>query len=795
MNKDNRFWKIALPALLAMVMAGAAVCALAGALGLAVNAALVYAAALLTAALFALATVSVPMLLVSSAAGVLLLGGIIAAQSDGLRQMGALWTALSTGGSLDGAMQAARLIQLLAAVAFSGVLFLLLSRSGATAFALVIEGAALIGGYAMRPEMSLAAAIPGVAAALYAFALSGGLPRDAGAWRILVPVGLSMALAFALTPQSGTTWTPLEELAQRVRSAFEDYFRFTEERIPFALSSEGYDHAAEVDGGVVARLGGPATPDSDPVMRVTADAPVLLRGSIRRTYTGHTWVDSDAKARYLFYDFTRKRVREDVFGMTGNDWMPAVNVSVSLMTGGTSTLFVPGRMASFDMDYNTAVYYNSIGEMFLARPVEDGDAYSLVGCAAPDEDALRAAVERMRDAEDANYASIVDSCTQLPSGIENGVYALTMELTQNASNAADKALAIEHWLRNNCVYTLTPDYPDESCDFVSQFVLDGREGYCSYFASAMTVMCRIAGLPARYVEGYSVSAAGADQILTGEDAHAWTEVYFSGVGWIAFDPSNGSGGGDDGLSNEHTPGETADQPDSADPSATPEPDGMTTPPPEDGSTPGPEESPTPEPDAPDDTPNPDEAPTPPPDGEPSPTPESDWGNAETTPPPGGASEPPDNSPDDSHRNRAWLWILLALLLLALLIALIVWWAKRRLAAADPIRLSENAEDSTRAALILYRSLLTLLSVMGVSPLPGETPAAFAQRAALPDRGFAAFAAALEKSVYARGGADEQTVALGQSAYEQLLTRLRRGEKLRFLARRILRGLGDFEQIP
>ena len=773
MNKDNRFWKIALPALLAMVMAGAAVCALAGALGLAVNAALVYAAALLTAALCALAAVSVPMLLVSSAAGVLLLGGSIAAQSDGLRQMGALWTALSTGEGLEAVAQAARLAQLLAAVALSGVLYLLLSRPGATAFALVIEGAALIGSYAMRPELSLAAAIPGVAAALCAFALSGGLPRDAGAWRILVPVGLSMALAFALTPQSGTTWPPLEEMAQRVRSAFEDYFRFTEERIPFALSSEGYDHAAELDGDVVARLGGPATPDSDPVMRVTADAPVLLRGSIRRTYTGHTWVDSDAKARYLFYDFTRKRVREDVFGMTGNDWMPAVNVSVVLMTGGTSTLFVPGRMASFDMDYNTAVYYNSIGEMFLSRPVEDGDAYSLVGYAAPDEDALRAAVERMRDAEDADYASIVDSCTQLPSGIENGVYALTMELTQSASNAADKALAIEHWLRNNCVYTLTPDYPDESRDFVSQFVLDGREGYCSYFASAMTVMCRIAGLPARYVEGYSVSAAGAEQILTGEDAHAWTEVYFSGVGWIAFDPSNGSGGGSDGLSNEHTPGDTADQPDSADPSATPEPD------------------------APDDTPNPDEAPTPPPDGEPSPspTPESDWGNAETTPPPGGASEPPDNSPDDSHRNRAWLWILLALLLLALLIALIAWWAKRRLAAADPIRLSETAEDPTLAALILYRSLLTLLSVMGVSPLPGEAPAAFAQRAALPECDFAAFAAALERSVYARGGADEETVALGQSAYEQLLTRLKRGEKLRFLARRILRGLGDFEQIP
>ena len=443
--------------------------------------------------------------LAEAAQHVLLLGGIIAAQSDGLRQMGALWTALSEGQSLDGAMQAARLVQLLAAVAFSGVLFLLLSRSGATAFALVIEGAALIGGYAMRPEMSLAAAIPGVAAALCAFALSGGLPRDAGAWRILVPVGLSMALAFALTPQSGTTWSPLEELAQRVRSAFEDYFRFTEERIPFALSSEGYDHAAEVDGGVVARLGGPATPDSDPVMRVTADAPVLLRGSIRRTYTGHTWVDSDAKARYLFYDFTRKRVREDVFGMTGNDWMPAVNVSVSLMTGGTSTLFVPGRMASFDMDYNTAVYYNSIGEMFLARPVEDGDAYSLVGCAAPDEDALRAAVERMRDAEDADYASIVDSCTQLPSGIENGVYALTTNsltaerIVQNRSYRVDPKLKAE-----DLTDAVTASYDGSYLIFAGGHVygLDGRQpkSYPARNDTAFLYECFYwEGVPARSV--------------------------------------------------------------------------------------------------------------------------------------------------------------------------------------------------------------------------------------------------------------------------------------------------------
>ena len=54
----------------------------------------------------------------------------------------------------------------------------------------------------------------------------------------------------------------------------------------------------------------------------------------------------------------------------------------------------------------------------------------------------------------------------------------------------------------------------------------------------MAVLCRAAGLPTRYVEGYSLNAApGGSVVLTGENAHAWVEVYFNGVGWLAFDPT------------------------------------------------------------------------------------------------------------------------------------------------------------------------------------------------------------------------------------------------------------------
>ncbi|MEG2702003.1 MAG: transglutaminase-like domain-containing protein, partial [Clostridia bacterium] len=81
-------------------------------------------------------------------------------------------------------------------------------------------------------------------------------------------------------------------------------------------------------------------------------------------------------------------------------------------------------------------------------------------------------------------------------------------------------------------YSLTPASPPENQDFVTYFLYVGKEGYCTYFASAMTVLCRMADLPARYVEGFLAQPTGdGSAYVTGLDAHAWTEVYFEGFGW------------------------------------------------------------------------------------------------------------------------------------------------------------------------------------------------------------------------------------------------------------------------
>src|SRR5699024_10522572 len=156
-------------------------------------------------------------------------------------------------------------------------------------------------------------------------------------------------------------------------------------------------------------------------------------------------------------------------------------VEVEMLAEGTSSLFVTGRLESFDMPLDTAVYYNSIGEMFLSRRVQPGDSYSLTGWQAGPE--VRAAAIAAQADEDPNYEEALETCLLLPDGIDAGVYELVAGIVEGCDNDFDRAAAIEAWLYANCTYTLEPGYPDAGRDFVSQFVLETREGYCSYFAT------------------------------------------------------------------------------------------------------------------------------------------------------------------------------------------------------------------------------------------------------------------------------------------------------------------------
>lgn len=718
------------------------------------------------------------------------------------------YAAAGTGAALMAAM--------LMAALFTG----LLRAPGCAAFALMVMLAAVICALAVNEEISLWAALPGLAAGVAAFGLSTDGHREDVRPGLVLPGILLAVAALALVPAGRTTWAPLEDLAQRIRSVVEDYIRFTEERVAFSINEKGFDRAGMIGDEVVAMLGGPAVPTEDLVMRVETDTDLLLRGTIKRSYTGYSWVDDQVKARYLYYDFTHRGVRRTVFGSDAADveGFEEVRASVEMLGDGTSTLFVPAMLADFDMSLSEAVYYNSTGEIFLTRDVAAGDSYAFTASVPQSDAALIAAVEARQAAADDHYADMLSNYTALPQGIDAQVYALAVELTQDSGNAAQKALSIQRYLAENYHYTLDGGYPEGNEDFVSWFLLESGEGYCSYFASAMAVMCRIAGLPARYVEGYYVQAqSGGETIVTGRNAHAWVEVYFNGLGWVPFDPTarsveahSGGNEADDRAgeaqrSAVEEAGQEAPGDDSQDGTADSVQDGS-----DDlysggqlpGDTPAPDSGaedlndPTPSPTPPDGAMPPEEAPSPTPSTPPegglddtpssSPPPEASAGEQDQNP-------PPDGGQDSGH---AWLWLALAALIL-LLVALGAVWARRRLRATDPLRMSEGAESAQAAALILYRAILTLLAQQGQVPCNGETPRAFAQRAALiaSNREFERFAAALADSCYSGRAIAPDAVAAGRNAYLRFMSAMRRGERLRFRVRLMFRGIGDVEHIP
>ncbi|MFO7636830.1 MAG: transglutaminase domain-containing protein [Clostridia bacterium] len=130
--------------------------------------------------------------------------------------------------------------------------------------------------------------------------------------------------------------------------------------------------------------------------------------------------------------------------------------------------------------------------------------------------------------------------TGLPDTLPARVRDLSREITRLQVSDYDKVKAIEDFLKQNYLYTLSPDDTPEGRDFVDYFLFDIKNGYCTYYATAMAVLVRGIGLPARYVEGFvlpfSPVAFGQYQV-TGKQAHAWTEVYFEGVGWVPFEPT------------------------------------------------------------------------------------------------------------------------------------------------------------------------------------------------------------------------------------------------------------------
>lgn len=141
---------------------------------------------------------------------------------------------------------------------------------------------------------------------------------------------------------------------------------------------------------------------------------------------------------------------------------------------------------------------------------------------------------------------------ELPGSVPSIITKAAEKATKGATSEYERAVALQNYFRNSGFeYSLqTPleqGYDGDGLAVIATF-LTKKSGYCVHFASAMAVMARVLGIPARVAIGYLPGTGTATDssgrtvyTVTSDELHSWPELYFAGVGWLAFEPTVGQG--------------------------------------------------------------------------------------------------------------------------------------------------------------------------------------------------------------------------------------------------------------
>jgi transglutaminase-like putative cysteine protease len=141
---------------------------------------------------------------------------------------------------------------------------------------------------------------------------------------------------------------------------------------------------------------------------------------------------------------------------------------------------------------------------------------------------------------------------QLPESLPERVEDLAEEITEEHDTIYDQARAVERYFSSNDFQyeTTGVPVPGEDEDYVDQFLFESQIGYCDNFSTAMVVLLRSLDIPARWAKGFTGGEVIQENVsnpantfnvyeVTNANAHSWVEVYFEGVGWVPFEPTQG----------------------------------------------------------------------------------------------------------------------------------------------------------------------------------------------------------------------------------------------------------------
>jgi hypothetical protein len=267
----------------------------------------------------------------------------------------------------------------------------------------------------------------------------------------------------------------------------------------------------------------------------TFDEAQYLKVATLRDFTGRTWKPTETVRADLFEG--ERLLDSDIEVEPGR-----TRIDIDQLR--SSMLPVPypstGTVTGLDGDWT----FRRAGQTLTSRDDDSqGQTYTVSSLD------VRPTAEQMRGLR-TTIGPALESYVELPRSMPSIITRTAREVTADADNDYDRALALQRFFRDGDFrYSETApvagDYDGNGVEVIAEF-LQKKAGYCVHFSSAMAVMARTLGMPSRIAVGY---APGTSNIRDGEpvytntsdDLHAWTEIYFQGAGWVRFDPTTSVG--------------------------------------------------------------------------------------------------------------------------------------------------------------------------------------------------------------------------------------------------------------
>jgi transglutaminase-like putative cysteine protease len=252
------------------------------------------------------------------------------------------------------------------------------------------------------------------------------------------------------------------------------------------------------------------------------------RGGALTEFDGKRWSNP---ARPL----TRIEVQNEHVELVTGDRRPfgrRISYHVDLEAIQNDQLFFPGTPEFLDLK-SRVLYRSDAGVYSLGKPLSDGFRYDASSL-------LEDPPELVPVLSPPPVLSLADRAQdlQLPP-LDRRIPELARTMTAGASDELERARAIERHLRGDYSYTLElPGH--EVADPLAYFLFARRKGHCEYFASAMAVMLRTQGIPARLATGFQSGIYNDVTdlwLIRAGDAHSWVEAWIPGHGWTTFDPT------------------------------------------------------------------------------------------------------------------------------------------------------------------------------------------------------------------------------------------------------------------